>query len=143
MLKVVFKDLIHIYLKKTRIKTVLKYADKFVYRNTFLTLFDHHLKSMVCPRKIVFLVTNLMHVVISQSIITDHETQCKNLETVKEIRSLKQQIAKQASLINDVILMKKELKSKVQQIERNTNDISDIQKNLQYLSSKFTTSQGK
>lgn len=84
-----------------------------------------------------------MHVVISQSIITDHETLCKSLETVKEIGSLKQQIAKQASLINDVILMNKELNSKVQQIERNTNDISDIQKNLQYLSSKFSTSQGK
>ena len=84
-----------------------------------------------------------MHVVISQSIITDHETLCKNLETVKEIGSLKQQIAKQASLINDVILMNKELNSKFQQIERNTNDISDIQKNLQYLSSKVTTSQGK
>lgn len=79
-----------------------------------------------------------MHAVISLSDLTNQpEAPCKNLDTVKEIESLKQQlnqgiiirlsVVKQVhSLVNDVISLKKELNSKFQQIERNTNDLKAI-----------------
>ena len=93
---------------------------------------------MICTMKIVFLVIHLMHAVISLSDLTNQpEAPCKNLDTVKEIESLKQQlnqgiiirlsVVKQVhSLVNDVISLKKELNSKFQQIERNTNDLKAI-----------------
>lgn len=97
---------------------------------------------MICTMKTVFLVTYLVHVVISLSDLTDQpETPCKNLETAKEIESLKQQlnqgiiirlsVVKQVhSLVNDVISLKKELTSNVQQIERNINDLKAIDEKL-------------